>query len=238
MNLLGTVLNIIYPPKCMFCRRLMGGSDKELICESCSGAMRIIDGLVCEKCGAPLKEGVICASCRSAAHEFDKGFSVLRYDEFVKDAIYRFKYGGRTNYAKPFGDLMAAQMDRYGYLSADFLIPVPLHKKRQKKRGYNQAELLADVLSLHSKIPVRPDILLRIKETAPQSKLNFTARRRNLNGAFALSEASQNGACLKDKTVMLIDDIFTTGSTVDECSRILKMNGAEKVLVFTVAIVV
>jgi ComF family protein len=153
------------------------------------------------------------------------------YDGKVKEWIYSFKYAGRSYLARPFGRMMAERikeigMDRW----VDCVVPVPLHRKKQRQRGYNQSRLLADVISRELGMGKARDLLKRIRETPPLSGLTRLQRMETMEGAFYM-----NGKEAAVKNVLLIDDIYTTGSTVNQCARALKEGGLVRVYVFTLA---
>lgn len=185
------------------------------------------------KCGKPIQraEQEYCADCVARRHEFEEGRSLWVHKETVCDAIYALKYKNlRIN-----GEILGKELAHYygGYLrkhGVELLIPVPLHWRRRLQRGYNQAELIAKVLSDDSGIPVDLRLLKRVKSTEAQKNLDPGQRRRNLRGAFCAVKE------VRARRVAVIDDIYTTGSTLDEAARILKRAGAEKVYFLTISI--
>jgi ComF family protein len=150
----------------------------------------------------------------------------------VRSAIHRFKYGGKGGYAKYFGYEMARFADYSDVPFVDFVVPVPIHRKRMLTRGYNQCELLAEVFA-KERDEVCINLLERVKNTRPQSGLKKSQREQNIKGAFALSDI---GIDIKGKNIMVIDDIFTTGSTMDECAKVLKKHGAAHVYAMCLSI--
>jgi len=185
------------------------------------------------KCGKPIRriEKEYCTDCAAIRHEFEEGRSLWVHKEIVCDAIYALKYKNlRIN-----GDIFGKELACYygSYLKKhriELLVPVPLHWKRRLKRGYNQAGIVAEALSEWSGIPADCSILKRVKCTEAQKNLDHRRRRRNVQGAF------QAKKWVTVKNVALIDDIYTTGSTLDEAARILKLAGAEKVYFLTISI--
>lgn len=150
----------------------------------------------------------------------------------MRSAIHRFKYGGKGGYAKYFGYEMARFADYSDVPFVDFVVPVPIHRKRMLTRGYNQCELLAEVFA-KERDEVCINLLERVKNTRPQSGLKKSQREQNIKGAFALSDI---GIDIKGKNIMVIDDIFTTGSTMDECAKVLKKHGAAHVYAMCLSI--
>ena len=185
----------------------------------------------CLRCGKQLLQGgMYCRECAEGEHVFVRGRSLYQYDSCA-EAIYRFKYGGRREYGDYFGQEIAVGLgDFIRGVSPDALVPIPLHKKRFRKRGYNQAKALAVAVSRYTGVPVENNLLVRVKNTRPLKQLNPKERQNNLKKAFKLTEND-----VKLKTIVLIDDIYTSGSTVDEAARTLKAGGVKDVYVVTLA---
>lgn len=173
-----------------------------------------------------------CADCRGKDSYITQGRALWIHREPVPGAIYRFKYHNKRRY----GSLFAREMAECcgGWIKEqgiEVIVPVPLHPSKKRKRGFNQAEILAKGLAEATGIPVRTDILFRIKKTKPQKKLGPRERKENLKGAFAVSALWK-----ADRNVLLIDDIYTTGSTAERCACMLKKAGAENVWFLTISI--
>lgn len=186
------------------------------------------------KCGKPVEfqEIEYCYDCSRRKHVYDKGIGLFSYSDELKKSIYRFKYNNKREYAKFYGEEMVRHLgDIINEWDADMIIPVPLHKSRLIERGYNQAELIAKELSKGVGIPVKKDVLVRNKKTKPQKWLNEKERKDNIEKAFTIRKN-----IVKLKKVVLVDDIYTTGSTVDSCARELKDKGAEKVYCVSLSI--
>lgn len=232
MKLLKTIERIVFPSRCVFCTEVLPFGNKELICDECASRIEEISGIICEKCGRPIRYHGQCRQCNSTKHRFDTAFSVYLYKDEVRSAIHRFKYGSKGSYAAYFGRAMATFADYNDVPFVDYVVPVPVHKSRLRRRGFNQSELLARVYAEHRDETVL-NLLVRIKHTKAQSGLNTAQRLENIKGAFALADTDEN---IKGKTVLLIDDIFTTGSTLDECTRVLKKAGISKVYVLCLSI--
>lgn len=183
-------------------------------------------------CGKGLEtEGTLCEDCRNGRkHAFWRARALYDYPS-VAPAIYRFKYGGRREYKDFFGEEMARYLGEFIRMTgAEALIPVPLHPKRMRKRGYNQAAELAKVLGGQMGLPVYENILFRVKNTAPLKEQNYKERQNNLKKAFLVRKND-----VKLKTIILIDDIYTTGTTADEAAMALMEGGAETVCVVALA---
>jgi len=185
------------------------------------------------KCGKSVETAEeYCDDCRQGKHKYDRGIASFTYNDYLKDAIYDFKYHNVRHLAQYFAEKM---VPRYKYeilrWDADALIPVPMYEKKKRERGYNQAELLADELGKALKIPVRNDILYRCRNTKPQKELSNKNRIKNVQNAFQIR---QN--VVKLKKVILVDDIYTTGITIDECAGVLRANGVEKIYYISLCI--
>lgn len=231
-NLPEKLIRMIYPARCPVCDRPVQPFTAS-VCSRCADIPRETGENVCMKCGKgmgdPAKE--YCADCRRTVHRFHRGAAVFTYRS-IQAGIYRFKYSGRREYADYFGDRMAEMICRkFDPSEIDLLIPVPLAVRRKRQRGYNQAELLADRVSRKLKIPVEKEVLFRVKETVPMKNMDMAARRVNLKNAFHVY-----GNKVKLKSIMLVDDIYTTGATVDACAEVLLKAGASKVCFAMLAI--
>ncbi len=215
----------MFPYTCPLCGKLL--EDDEMLCKKCETKLKYIKEPICKKCGKQLdeEEKEYCGDCRRRVHVFDAGIGVFAYNDVIRKSIYDFKYKDMRIYSRFYGERMATHSASYiQHWKPDVIIPVPVSKKKFLKRGYNQAELIARELSLHSGIPMDNRVLYRRKDTKPQKEVDRESRRKNLENAFIIS---QN--VVKYKKVVLVDDIYTTGSTIDECARTLKDAGIEKV---------
>lgn len=213
MNLISFALDLLYPRKCMICRKIIEPETFQ-ICPNCK------KDLPYTRKGGVLK-GNFFTSC----------VSPLYYEDDVREALLRYKFQHMTAYAQPFGVLLADCISEYIDAQVDIISWVPLSKKRLRKRGYDQAQLLAEVVSRKLQIPCVP-VLKKIRHTAPQSRTGAADKRRsNISGAYEVIE--QNA--VSGKRILLIDDIVTTGSTFSECARMLGMCGAERVYCAAVA---
>lgn len=189
---------------------------------------------ICKKCGKPLEKEEIeyCADCKGKSHAFTKGRAALEYDAAMRASIGRFKYQNRREYADFYtAKLLETCAEEVKRWEPDVILPIPLHRSRKRKRGFNQAELIAERLGRELGILVRKDWLLRVKKTKPQKELASLERKQNLKNAFQVKANAVNL-----KRVLLVDDIYTTGSTMDAASAILLENGAEKVYFLSICI--
>lgn len=214
-------LNFIYPPFCLICQgRLELGS--KLVCEECWSRLPRINY------SFEANQNISSSRIPDVSHVI----SVWEYSEEVQKIIHEMKYSNKQSLAVLMGDEMARLVsENREYQSADSIIPVPLHKTRLRERGFNQSLLLSNRIATISKIPVKSDILERVRYTRPQSKLSATDREKNVLGAFAVTKPDT----LKEKTVILVDDVLTTGSTLGACASPLRRAGASKILALTAA---
>lgn len=227
----------IFPTRCEACHEYLRGGDGIGICRDCWKKIILLTGPCCPRCGKPFASeaalshspGHICGDCRKRRPSFDHAVAAGRYEGVLAEAIHSFKYRGRTGLAKPLGLLAVEAMNRLP--PVDCLVPVPLHPSRLREREFNQALLLCDRVGGLLDLPVIPDILERVRRTPPQIGLSIKDRRRNMRRAFVPRHPNR----IKDRTVALVDDVLTTGATVNECARILKRSGARSVCVLTVA---
>ena len=223
------ILDLLFPRRCVLCDGALS-KDEENICKECAPKVGLIGGDVCMVCGRSVqKEQELCPDCTGNKHRFRGGRFALSYD-VIGDSVFKFKYSNRPEYAKFYAKSIT---DRWGEwieaVNADALVPVPLHKKRLLKRGYNQAELLSKELSRLTGIPSLGDYATRVKNTAPQKKYDRKQRQINVEKAFIVNKNS-----VKLKTVIVVDDIFTTGSTIDSLSEALMEAGVKRVYFLTI----
>ena len=224
-------IDLIFPRRCPVCDDIVVAWGA-LCCEECRSKLKYLGADYCMKCGKGLSgpEKEYCGDCRKHPHRFERGRSLYQY-ESVAGSIYRFKYQGRQEYADFFAEELYQYLGRdIQAMGADAIIPVPLHKSRLKERGYNQAAVLAKALSQRCKVPVREDVAVRCKKTIPQKQLNYAERQNNLKKAFKICAND-----VKLNTVIIMDDIYTTGSTVDALAEVLLSKGVTRVFVITLA---
>ena len=185
-------------------------------------------------CGKPMRSDTdeYCPDCRKHDSYLEQGLNLWKHREPASGALYRLKYHNKRNYGKVFArELVKQYAEDIRRWRIEEIIPVPLHPSRRRKRGFNQAETIARELSVLTGIPIRADVLFRIKKTSPQKSLGRKERQANLQGAFAVS-----GAWKARKNVLLIDDIYTTGATLERAAKMLRMAGAQNVYFLTVSI--
>lgn len=230
-TILETVLDLLFPKKCPVCDNIVGFGKGD-ICVQCLQKLKFINSPFCMKCGKPLEEeDEYCFDCRRRKHLFRRGIAVFEYRS-IASSIYRFKYGRRQEYADFFGKCMSGRLE--GQLKrwkAEALVPVPIHPSRKRERGYNQAQLLAKEISAWTGIPMRCDLIARKKKTAPQKDLNDAERQNNLKRAFKMMKND-----VKLNTIVIIDDIYTTGSTIDAMAATLQEAGIKNIYFAVLAI--
>ena len=237
------VLGPIYPRHCPICDELLPVIEIKdgklrtgrLIHEDCACKIRYVRGATCMKCGKPLssheREQEYCADCRKIRHVFDRGFSVFDYRS-ISGSIYKFKYMGRQEYAWFYGKAVKRRFGKeLTSLGIDAIIPVPMYRAKEIKRGYNQANLLAEVVGRELGIPVYKNVIKRNKNTLPMKKLDARGRRNNLKKAFNIARND-----VKFKCILIIDDIYTTGSTIDEIAHKFRIAGVNRIYFLTLAI--
>ncbi|MCI8748015.1 MAG: ComF family protein [Lachnospiraceae bacterium] len=220
----------IYPGRCAVCGKVLPAGEDNSTCQGCTSKTELVKSPFCMKCGKPLgSDGEFCMDCMKKETSFICGRAVFVYNKYMKKSIESFKYYGRAEYAK----FYAAEMFKiYGGwiegISPDALIPVPVHINRMLDRGYNQAGIIADILGELTGIQVIHNLVVRRKDTVPQKELSERERKDNLHKAFEVvkqtRELYQNVKC-----VIIIDDIYTTGSTIEECSYALKCEHIESI---------
>ncbi len=229
MNLL---VEILFPRRCPICDKPVDKMGR-YICTKCRPKIKYIKEPFCMKCGKGLRDDTLeyCEDCKNSDHIFTRGRALYEYDT-VKEAIYRLKYDDRMEYADFFGKDLAKKLGKeVQSWKADAIIPVPLHKDREKQRGYNQANLLAKALGRELDIPVKENFILRSRGTLAQKKLNVKERQNNLKNAFKIGQND-----VKLKTVIVVDDIYTTGATMDAVARCLKLAGVREVYFVSLAV--
>lgn len=189
----------------------------------------------CNVCGKSLGtvagSNKICFECSETSHEFTKGYSCTTYEGPVKEILSGLKYKGRSYYTRNVVEIMTDRAEGFiNDIHVDMLIPVPMHKRKEQARGYNQSSLLGEGLSRSLILPHKLDILVKGRETSPMSSLSSGERRINLHNAFRMG---YNKDMIRGKNILIVDDVYTTGSTADACARVLKDNGAGHVYLFT-----
>lgn len=238
MTLWKVLINLLLPPRCLKCGKIL--SFQNGLCAECFNKIHFISEPLCYHCGRPfvsemhLKSGSkhICGSCLKEKHSlFQMRRSAFIYDDESKDLILDFKFKDKTFYAEILANMMLIAGKDVWNEKPDLLIPVPIHRNRLLKRRYNQSVLLAQHLSKKTTVNTDYKTLVRCENTIPQVQLSGAARRKNLKKAFMVVAPD----AVKGKKVVLIDDVETTGSTLNECAEVLKKAGAAKIYALTAA---
>ncbi|MDI6726232.1 MAG: ComF family protein [Smithellaceae bacterium] len=235
-DLMAGLADLVFPPLCIGCASVIDGRRPLPLCPSCLDLVRRISSPLCSTCGTPFAteagEDHLCGECAIAPPPFQLARSWARYETHVMTAIHQFKYQGKTFWGKILGQVMA-EATYPGLNLADYslVLPVPLHRRRLRERGFNQSLLLARVIASFHRLRLDFTSLRRIIHTPEQTKLGREEREKNVRRAFAVQDPRQ----IKGESIILVDDVFTTGSTVRECSRTLLGSQAERVAVLTAA---
>ena len=233
-KILGYITDMIFPPRCPVCDEILGMTDG-MIHSGCKSCLYPVKEPVCLKCGkmitSPTRE--YCSDCAKKKNShYDQGKAVFEYKGAVKQSIYRFKYDNSREYA---GFYAASAVENYsGWIQRnkiDAIVPVPMYRKKKRKRGYNQAEVLAREISRGFSIPLRTDLVLRKKSTKAQKELSRKERKKNMERAFVVKKEA---GMYRD--ILLVDDIYTTGSTANAIAGKLKAVGVKNVYVLTLCI--
>ncbi len=204
--------------------------DGEYFCKSCYKELPFNDGAICDHCGRKVSQPTLyCSTCKERLLSIDKSRSVFVYDKAIKALIKKAKYDRKTYLIELFAKYMSFVYFK-SYFNADYLCYIPMTKKALRKRGYNQSKILADNLSERINVPVI-NAISKVKDTTRQATLNRAERLKNLEGAFIVTDKKS----IKDKVLVIIDDVTTTGATAENVAKILKRAGASKVYLLTVA---
>jgi ComF family protein len=223
------IINLVFPVYCLICKKQLFYQVNTYLCDTCRKDLVLISGKVCNKCGRPFING-ICGICKEKQFYFSKARASGIYDGGVRECIHFFKYKKKTYILNTLFEvfLLPNSLD---FLACDLIVPVPLHWIREYSRGFNQAELIGKKISKRFNIPLSKTGLKRTKATPSQTGLSLKERARNIKGAFSV----RNSQKLNGKRILLVDDVMTTGATVNECSRVLLQAGAREILVYTLA---
>ena len=226
-------VGFLFPKRCPVCHEVVEEKG-ELVCDICRTRLPYVREPACRKCGKPLltEEQEYCGDCTRKRHYFRQGKAPFFYDEIMRASIARFKYGGRREYAAFYAEeILQRCAKEMLFWKGEVLVPVPLHSSRRKVRGFNQAELLAKEISRRTGIPVDAGLLKRTRKTHVQKELNDQERLANLKNAFSVRKGK-----IPYKNVILVDDIYTTGSTIDEAARILRENAVQTIYFLSICV--
>ena len=229
--MLQTLIDILYPVRCPICGDIIVPA-KQMICGACKNQLIYIDEPRCKRCSKPIEEEEqeYCSDCDRKQFHYKRGYAVWVYNDAMKTSIAAFKYHSKKEYSSFYiHEMLRLYRKAIQALSIDAILPVPIHHSKYLERGYNQADLLAKGIGKELKLPVYSKLLIRNKKTLPQKDLSDRDRLKNLSEAFEVKEKDLNIDLKSIKKVLLVDDIYTTGSTVEACSILLKSHGIEEV---------
>ena len=227
-----TLLELVYPNQCIVCRQVIEFKTNKWLCPSCMDKIQPISGKTCDICGVPIAVDGICSDCRDKKLYFKKAYCAYEYKGGVREAIHNIKFRDHPQNIRYFADKVFEYAKENGFEDADIVTFVPMYPKKERKRGFNQSAMLAKYLAKH-KMGSYAQTLKKIKNTPDQHNLLKEERLKNLKGSFAATDEN----AVKGKKILLADDIYTTGSTVNECAKVLMEAGAESVEVVCIAIV-
>lgn len=213
MKIIKKFLNLIYPPVCGFCGK-------------------ICNEHLCKKCEIKIKKHEIVSVRRISNTYFEEILCIFKYEDIIRSTLIKYKFQNKAYLYKTFSKIIVKNKKIYSFLkNYDIIIPVPISKKRNRQRGYNQSYLIAKEIAEKSNLKCEKKCLVKQKDTIEQSKLDKEQRKINVQGAYGIINKEK----LINKNVLLLDDIYTTGNTVKECAKRLKQSGAKKVGVLTIA---
>lgn len=216
---------------CLSCDKEILDGTKYQLCDKCRNELEKIDGRYCAKCGEILSDGkMLCELCKGFEYEFDSNRSMFYYGEVSSKIVKSLKYGGRKYYAKHIAKMMTE--DKLVFENVDVITYVPISNKRKRIRGFNQAEEIAKEIALIMNIPVK-GLLIKTIDKKHQAGLNQKDRLENLKGTFDLNKDFVDE--IKQKNILIVDDVFTTGATLSECSKVIKTAKVKSVKTFTFA---
>lgn len=235
-KLLAPIAELLFPPICPLCREYIPRAGEVQLCPECRAKALPLLSPKCSCCGLPFKSPVgadhLCGPCITNPAPFSSARAALLFEGSTRELVHQFKYGKRVLLRRPLALLAALYLDEFaGAFGADLIVPVPLHSRRVRQRGFNQAILIGEIFSQRWNVPLTRNNLRRIRWTEPQVNLGAAERAANVRGAFALSDAEE----IAGRRIFLVDDVYTTGSTVKECCRVLLKGGAAEIAVLTVA---
>ena len=230
-SLFRDLFDFFFLPFCAICRERLKEKER-ILCEECWSSIPLLNPPFCQRCGSPMTKR-FCQRCEEIEFQFLRGRSLGIYEGVLSEIVKLIKFKRKTTLAKRIGGMMSVLLRSDPILkNGDLLIPVPLHRTRKRERGYNQSLLLAEAISHSTEILLLDDLLLRTRATRPQTDLSSEDRRENVKGAFRV----KGGERIRGKRVVLVDDVFTTGSTLEAGTEALLEGGAEGVFCLTAAV--
>lgn len=236
-NIFPVLRELIYPHYCFICHnKIAFSNEQDALCRHCQESIIFNTPAFCQKCGRTLSKistALICPACTKTQIYFERAWASCPYQGVVKEMIHSFKYKNNFSLGKHLSCLLIDFIQEYHLpiTSCDYIIPIPLSLAKLREREFNQAQILGFNLSLSLSIPMQENNLKRIRNTASQTELDHTARWRNIAGAFRV----ENPNAIDKKTILLIDDVITTGATASEAAKALKYAGANAVFALAIA---
>ena len=226
-------IDLLFPRRCPVCDEIVMPRGR-LICPECLKKLSFVKNPVCKRCGKEVSSPIaeFCLDCVRHKRTFEYGRALVNYEEYAAKSMAKIKYKNKREYLDFYGEAVCLRYEKLiRRMDAQVLVPVPVHPARKRERGFNQAELLADRIGNRLNIPVCPDMLVRNKKTMPQKGLDPSGRLKNLEEAFSAGKLFDGV-----EGVILVDDIYTTGSTIEACTRALKKAGIKRVYFLAVCI--
>lgn len=235
-KLIRAAVDLLYPRNCQFCEQPLAEPERGVICAACLEKVKWIKPPCCQRCALPFVGAVSgafeCGYCKDLNLHFSQGVAACLATGIVLESIHHFKYHQRMYFGYHLADwIVTAGRQGVDWTQVDVVVPVPLHPRKKREREFNQAEYLAEAVGKSFQKPVWKRCLRRVRDTRTQTRLDAQQRRENLRGAFAARDAE----ALRGKRLLLVDDVFTTGATLDACAKVLRHAGATEVVVLTVA---
>jgi ComF family protein len=233
---LSDISEVVFPPQCLGCSEILYPVNGQIFCPACGDKIKYITGDICHICGTTFPDSPaqshLCGDCLENKTYFSYARAVFSYENFVLNAIHQFKFKRNISV----GEILASFMAGFSFPDIDFadyslMIPVPLHIKRLRERGFNQSLVLARAVGKKRQIPVNFSVLKRRRFTLTQTGSNREERKENIKGAFEVTDPKK----IAGKNIILVDDVYTTGATMNECAKTLTKAGARKIAVLTLA---
>lgn len=228
------LLDLVYPPVCMVCMQIIAIDKPRWLCDICEPLLLSIEKNACIKCGRPMEnENMTCGDCAGGIM-LERNYALFVYDVYIRRIIHNLKYLCHPEFARGIGRIIRQKADLSVFDGVDIITCVPMHAAKRRKRGFNQAALIAKEISAITGLPFIEHLIFRQKNTSPQNKLSRQARQSNLEKAFVVNKKFT----FTSKQIVIIDDIYTTGSTMNACAGVLLNAGAASVRGFTLSIAV
>jgi ComF family protein len=231
-----SAIGLVYPRNCLFCSTALAEQERGVICAACLSTVRQIEAPFCQQCASPfagaVSDSFVCGYCQDLRFAFTRTVCGCRAEGIVRESIHRFKYNREMYLGPHLAEwLIEAARQWIDWQTVDAIVPVPLHPRKKRDREFNQAEYLSAALSRHFDRPVFDGQLRRVKDTVTQTALDAEQRDRNLRNAFTARRTD----VFEGKRLALVDDVFTTGATLNSCAKVLRRAGARSVIALAVA---